>query len=203
MHSVFKSACGDGRRESARRRTLRRINDCARRLTDERGLDGFTMEDLAAAAGVSRRTLFNYFPGKLDAVLGQWPDLDDDAVATFRGGGPEHDLVSDLRTLVVPLLESDLVDRERLTEGHRVLRSEPRLLAALQGRYEELSAQIVEHIAAREGPSFQTQRARVAVSLLTALFDSAWEDAIEDPLERPVLTHFDHALTTARSLLGS
>ncbi|HKJ12911.1 MAG TPA: TetR family transcriptional regulator [Ornithinimicrobium sp.] len=200
---MFKSARCSNKRERERHVTLQRINGCARGLTEERGLDGFTMEDLAAAAGVSRRTLFNYFPGKLDAVLGPWPELDPDAVATFRAGGPEHDLVSDLRTLVVPLLESDLAARDRLAEGHRVLRSEPRLLAALQGRYEQLSAEVVRHIAAREGPAFQAQRARVAVNLLAAIFDSAWQDAIEDPHERPVLIHFDRALTTARSLLGS
>lgn len=39
-------------------------------LTLERGLAGFTMQELADAAGVSRSTLFNYFPGKVDAVLG-------------------------------------------------------------------------------------------------------------------------------------
>jgi len=191
------------KRERARRLTLQRINDAARQLTQDRGLDGFTMEDLATSSGVSRRTLFNYFPGKLDAVLGRWPDLDPESLATFRAGGPEHDLVSDLRTLVVPLLESDLAGREQLAQGHRVLRSEPRLMAALQGRYEQLSAEIVTHIAAREGSAFEAQRAQVAVNLLAALFDSAWKDAIDDPLARPVLVHFDHALATARSLLGS
>ena len=39
-------------------------------LTQGRGLDGWTMEDLAGAAEVSRRTLFNYFSSKVDAVLG-------------------------------------------------------------------------------------------------------------------------------------
>ena len=193
--------CGR-KRDRLRQATLQHINDCARRLTQDRGLDGFTMEDLAAAAGVSRRTLFNYFPGKHDAVLGQWPDLNAESVAAFRAGGPDRDLVADLRTLVVPLLESDLTERERLAQGHQVLRREPRLMAALQSRYEHLSAELVGHIAAREGPAFQGQRARVAVNLLAALFDSAWQDAIEDPLERPVLVHFDHALATARSLLG-
>ena len=36
----------------------------------EHGLDGFTMEQLAERVGVSRRTLFYYFPAKDDAVLG-------------------------------------------------------------------------------------------------------------------------------------
>ena len=71
LHFVSESATG--LRELKKVETTRRITLCAQRLTDERGLDGFTMDDLAEAAEVSRRTLFNYFPGKVDAVLGAAP----------------------------------------------------------------------------------------------------------------------------------
>ena len=84
MHSVAESATGrSGRRLS----TTLRIARCARRLAADRGLDGFTMEELAQEAGVSRRTLFNYFPGKVDAVLGPMPEPADEALDLFREGG--------------------------------------------------------------------------------------------------------------------
>ena len=54
---------------------------------------------LAEAAGVSRRTLFNYFPGKLDAVLGDSPELSDQVLARFRARGAGSNLVNDLREL--------------------------------------------------------------------------------------------------------
>ena len=69
LHCVRQSATT---RAGRRRATAYRISVCARSLTEQHGLDGFTMEDLAEAAGVSRRTLFNYFPGKVDAVLGKY-----------------------------------------------------------------------------------------------------------------------------------
>ena len=72
MHSVDESAEKRSRADR-RQRMLHRITLTAQRLTDERGLDGFTMDDLAEAVDVSRRTLFNYFPGKVDAVLGPDP----------------------------------------------------------------------------------------------------------------------------------
>src|SRR5262245_7061502 len=75
LHFVTHSASED--RKSS---TARRITVCAQRLTDERGFDGFTMDDLAEAAGLSRRTLFNYFPSKADAVLGAGPELDDEFI---------------------------------------------------------------------------------------------------------------------------
>src|SRR5262245_25184889 len=91
LHFVTHSANED--RKSS---TARRITVFAQRLTDERGFDGFTMDDLAGAAGLSRRTLFNYFPSKADAVLGAGPELDDEFIQEFRVGGPTGDLVEDL-----------------------------------------------------------------------------------------------------------
>ena len=56
--------------QEKKERTRLTIQRKAIDLTLERGLAGFTMQELADAAGVSRSTLFNYFPGKVDAVLG-------------------------------------------------------------------------------------------------------------------------------------
>lgn len=197
MHYVIQSAT------DRRVLTTDRITLSAQRLTDERGLDGFTMDDLAEAAQVSRRTLFNYFPGKVDAILGVFPALDPDAVAVFRTGGPDHDLVHDLRTLVLPLLQTGLMEREALTRGRRIMLANPRLIARAHECYLDISAQIVEHIGVREGPRFVSLRARVAVSVLAALFDSALAEYLDDPDERPIDVHFDESLRTARSLLGA
>ncbi|WP_139982619.1 TetR/AcrR family transcriptional regulator [Nocardioides litoris] len=186
--------------------TSQRITLCALRLADERGLDGFTMDELAEAAEVSRRTLFNYFPGKLDAVLGEWPALADDDVERFRSGGPHGDLLADLRVLVMPLLGDDEVDRELLVATRRVLRANPRLLGSVHQRYEDLSTEVVGHITARDTArdgSLGKSGAKVAVTLLAALFDAALDSFIDDPRDRAFTHHFDQSLHTARSLLGA
>lgn len=197
MHYVIKSATG------RRVLTTDRITLCAQKLTDECGLDGFTMEDLAAAAQVSRRTLFNYFPSKIDAVLGIFPALDAEAAAVFCAGGPQQDLVQDLRTLVLPLLRTEMLEREVLARGRRIMLANPRLIARAHECYTDVSAQIVTHIATREGPTFAALRARVAVSVLAALFDSALEEYLVDDDERSIAFHFDESLRTARSLFGA
>lgn len=68
MHSMSESA--DSLREQRRRETTRALTDAARRLTSERGFAGFTVEELCAEVGVSRRTFFNYFESKENAVFG-------------------------------------------------------------------------------------------------------------------------------------
>ena len=128
--------------------------------------------------------------------------LDEDAVAVFRDGGPDHDLLRDLRTLVLPLFETKAIDREVLQRRRRILIANPRLIVAVHEFYEKLSAEVVGHIAVREGPAFAARRAQVAVKLLAALFDSALESFLGDTRNRTITFHFDECLRTARSLLG-
>jgi len=55
--------------ERRRRRTQRALQDAAIALAGRRGLARVTGEDIAAAAGVSRRTFFNHFPTKAAALF--------------------------------------------------------------------------------------------------------------------------------------
>src|SRR5215470_16543652 len=55
-----------GLRERKKAATRRAISSTATRLFLERGFDRVTMADVAAAAGVSVNTIFNYFSTKED-----------------------------------------------------------------------------------------------------------------------------------------
>ena len=189
-------------RAERRQATAHRITVCAQTLTEARGLDGFTMDDLAAEVGVSRRTLFNYFPGKHDAVLGVPPELSEESLAQFRSRGAGSNLVNDLRDLASELLNATELSREDVARGRRILLANPRLLAAAHDRFLTMSGRMVEEIRAREGAAFDGRRAQVAVRLLAALFDAALENFLADPHERPLTDAYDDALHAARQLLG-
>jgi AcrR family transcriptional regulator len=199
MHFMGESAIG--LREQKRWETSHRITVCAQQLTDAHGLDGFTMDELADAAEVSRRTLFNYFPSKLDAVLGAIPELPPAALETFHAGGPHGSLVEDLGTLAKALLAVKEPDREAVVLSQRVLSSSPRVLAAAHQRFEQITDDFVALILEREGPDFDLDRARLAVRILGALFHSALTTFIAGD-ERPVDELFDRYLNETRSLFG-
>jgi AcrR family transcriptional regulator len=70
-----------GRRELNRRATHEAISAAALRLAREHGSGGFTVDALADAAGISRRTFFNYFPSIEAAVTQPVEDFLDRAFA--------------------------------------------------------------------------------------------------------------------------
>lgn len=200
MHYMSESAT---LRERRRLETERRITVCAQRLTDRHGLDGFTLDDLAGDAEVSRRTLFNYFPSKIDAVLGNPPDLPPSVLATFQAGGPHGHLVDDLGELAAVILTSKALTREEMERGRRIVMSTPRLIMAVHERFEQLVGEFVELILAREGREFGADRARLLIRLLVAIFDGCMTpDAEGVDAELPLADVFTEKLRMARDLLA-
>jgi AcrR family transcriptional regulator len=75
-----------GLRERKKLRTRRAIAGAALRLFHERGYEETTISDIAAAADVSPRTFFSYFPSKDDVVFAEM----DERLAEVRAGLAER-----------------------------------------------------------------------------------------------------------------
>jgi AcrR family transcriptional regulator len=198
MHFMGESAIS--LREQKRWDTSLRITRCAQQLTDAHGIDGFTMEELAEAAEVSRRTLFNYFPSKTDAVLGELPEIPEAAVEAFRAGGPHGNLVEDLTELAHLVLAVKQPDRESIDLGRRVFTRDPRMLAAAHQRFELVSEEFAALVLEREGDGFEPFRARLLLRLVLTLFDSALEAFAQEDESRTLVDVFDEHLGAARAL---
>lgn len=188
------------RRATKRHQTERRLQQCAVGLTLDKGFDGWTMDDLAAAADVSRRTVFNYFDTKADVVLGPLPELDDAKVRAFVAGGPTGRLLDDVLALADDVLIENS-DPEVVAASRAAILGDPRLIALVHERFELLSAGFVEHVRSREGESFSAAKARLIGRLVALVFDSAMERVEAGP-GRPFHDHFDEALADARDLLS-
>ncbi|SKB06904.1 transcriptional regulator, TetR family [Aeromicrobium choanae] len=197
MHSMAQSASS-----TRRERTLAAIVRCARQLTDQCGLDGFTMEELAEASGVSRRTLFNYVPGKLDAVLGPDERPDETIVSTFLSGGPTGDLLVDVKELVRASLEADVPDPAELDVLRRTLRQDTRLMEAVHERFVDRARMLSEAIAHREGKAVDPLEVRLIGNLILTWCDTALDESLADP-SQTMAHHFDRVFTATSALFGT
>lgn len=196
MHFMVKSAI-----EERRERTSRTITTCAQQLADERGLDGFTMDELAVRAGVSRRTLFNYVPGKVDAVLGPEREPDPGHLETFVAGGPTGHLMRDLRDLVVTVLEAKdgeatVADIARI---RRLIAADPRLLKSAHDRFVKVSHVLADAIVQREAGRVDEEAARIAARLIIGLFDTTLDALVADP-DTSAAEHYARVFDTVVAL---
>jgi AcrR family transcriptional regulator len=90
-----------GLRESKKLRTRQEIAEQAMTLFAQRGFDRVTVADVAQAAGVSEKTVFNYFPTKEDLFFDEIPKREAALVATIRGREPGESILAALRRLQV------------------------------------------------------------------------------------------------------
>ncbi|MDZ5619294.1 TetR/AcrR family transcriptional regulator [Nocardioides bizhenqiangii] len=186
--------------EARRVETTRRLEWCALELTRDKGLDGWTMDDLAAAAGVSRRTVFNYFDGKADVVLGPDHELPDETVAVFVAGGPTGRLFDDLVHIAGEALQEKGTDLELVHLRRNVMRRDPRVIAIAHERFEARTEMAIDLILQREGEEYGATRARLLVQLLITIVDSVL-DRSEPDLNRPLPDLITDAVRDARAVL--
>lgn len=162
------------------------IQEHACRLVIERGFNGFTMDDLAAAVGVSRRTLFNDIADKAGAVLGPPPDLSDfPAVIVFTDRGPTGRLYPDLIETIVAIIaaaeESDphADERDRLLD--EAMAVDPKVFHLVTERFHLMTETLADGICRREGWPPADLRARTLAASVLSLIRITMDEHRADP----------------------
>ncbi len=85
------------------------------RLCGERGFDAVTVEEVAEAAGVSRKTVFNHFPSKEDLVFRAGGERRAALVAAIRDRPAGTSLVAPFRELTAAWLDRIEADPVEVT----------------------------------------------------------------------------------------
>jgi AcrR family transcriptional regulator len=175
-----------------RRRRLVRA-DLARvaiALFAERGFDAVTVDDIAAAAGISGRTFFRYFATKDEVVLDYERLLQERLVAALDERPASEGPVTALRVAYVVTSHVPPEDRARVVQIGRILDAAPGLRALAHGARADVAPPLVERIAARMGVDPATDPApRIVVAAMTAVAAGEWRAWVEsggggDPAER-------------------
>jgi AcrR family transcriptional regulator len=118
--AALSGAPGSSGQQRRRRRTQRALQEAAITLTGRHGLTGVTVDDIAAAAGVSRRTFFNHFPTKAAALFD--PDPSDagrlaQLLAAASGSADPWQALQSACVSFVAGHENVIVVRRRLIEA--------------------------------------------------------------------------------------
>ncbi|MFI9813767.1 TetR/AcrR family transcriptional regulator [Saccharothrix variisporea] len=90
-------------RERKKAETRQRIADVGTALFVARGFDNVTIAEVADAAGVSKVTVFNYFPRKEDIFFDRVPEAKALLTDALRDRAPDETPVAALRRLFVRL----------------------------------------------------------------------------------------------------
>ncbi len=200
MHFVVDSAVSS--REQRTRETERALRRRARELTAQRGLGGFTVEELCADVHVSRRTFFNYYASKENAVLGfsMRSDTTDAEAAFVESRG---DLLDDLATLLIARSEARDMDLTEIRSVRAALDKSPELHRTFIAHISEAQRADRVLIARRQGWPEDDVRAAVAVELVGTLIRPCVDEFLERDATVPFVDLFRSRMAVARSLLDS
>jgi AcrR family transcriptional regulator len=136
-------------RERTRQIAQTELTSVAQDLFLEQGYDDTTVDQIAAAAGMSRRTFFRYFASKDDLVIGKY-DLFADRMADALDARPDDEPVwESLRRVFDIALDyvEDSHQRARNDAMEAIVRRTPQLTA----RYLEKMQRVQEFLIGRVG----------------------------------------------------
>ncbi len=85
-----------GLRERKKQQTRKAISDTATDLFARRGFDHVTVAEVADAAGVSQKTVFNYFGSKEDLLFDEVPEFEASLVEAVRNRKPGETVLTAL-----------------------------------------------------------------------------------------------------------
>jgi AcrR family transcriptional regulator len=163
-----------GLRARKKQRVHERLVRVAFDLFVERGFDATTVDDIAAAAEISRRTFFRYFRAKEDVVIAWIDGFCDRVIPALRERPVNEDALESLRHAYVAATRYYEADRPHFLAVERVMAETPALHAAKRMRLELVVADITDELARRlRADARRDLRPRVLASTATAIMSAS------------------------------
>ena len=144
------------------------------------GFDATTVEDIASACGIGRRTFFRYYPSKNDVVWGQFAEglalMRAELAATSERDSIAHSLTNAI--VAFNFVPSEYVAQHR--ERMNLILHVPTLQAHSTLRYAEWRTVIAEYVAVRIGVSSHAQIPQLVSHVVLAACITAYEQWLQD-----------------------
>ena len=144
-----------GLRERKKQQTREAIAEAARALFVERGFEAVRVAEIARAADVSEKTVFNYFPTKEDLVFWRLEAFEEEILGALRERAPGEPALAAFRRFVLTprglIDEDDPAARERLLGITRMITSSRALVAREQQVFERFTGSLARMLAEETG----------------------------------------------------
>jgi AcrR family transcriptional regulator len=168
MPLVERDTATPGLRERKKQQTRERIADAALKLFAERGYDETTLDEIADAADVSRRTIFAYYDSKEEILLcGEVDFLA--RIKQMLDERPEGTTTVDAMRTFISTLEP--ADDAAIVRKDLILRT-PSLQTKIRARHSELEPMLAESIAKDLDARPDDIRTTLVAASMTAAFTS-------------------------------
>jgi AcrR family transcriptional regulator len=167
-----------GLREDKKQRTRREIADTAMRLFAKRGFDHVTVAEVAEAADVSEKTVFNYFPTKEDLFYDEVPAREEALRQAIRGRRAGESILASLRRLQSS--ECPRMCSPGFAVFARIIEESPALQAKELEVMARFSAALAETI--QEELGVDERDARIAAGLLVSVHRQLFRTARKQAL---------------------
>ena len=160
--------------------TRARVERAALDLFTLRGFESVTTDEVADAAGISRRTFFRYYATKADAVWGDFSGHVARLEDRLSASDPAQPVLASVCAAYVEV--NDYADAELplLRERMQLILTEPALLAHSQLRFAEVDRVVARHVAARTGASPADLVPRLVAATTRAAATTAFEVWLAD-----------------------
>ena len=176
--------------KSRKRQVVRdALSAAALELFLKHGFEAVTVEEIAQAAGLSRRTFFRYYKSKEDVMV-EHLDRDGERLLTELAARPldEPPLLA-IRNALIPAIEYGLQEPDLVRDATRLLRETNALRRALMERRNRLEERIAALMIQRLGTTGEDNTPMLLAFLTRALSDTAfnaWYDHETDDIPRLV-----------------
>lgn len=188
-------------RNRTRRLAQMELTTVAQELFLERGYENTTVDHIAAAAGMSKRTFFRYFPSKDDLVIGKY-DLFGDRMAEALDARPADEPVWDSLRRVFDITLDYVQDADQRTRNdamERIVQSTPQLNARYLDKMQRIQQLLIGRVAARLPDSSSASsdpRAAAIVGAAFACMQAARTAWMASDRSRPYADYLDTAMAT-------
>jgi AcrR family transcriptional regulator len=186
-----------GLRERTRRAVRAELADIALRLFAAQGFDQTTVDEIAQAAGLTKRSFFRYFPAKEDAVFGGVDVTGEQVVDDIRARPGDEDPWHSLHQ-VLRRWQQQIHASEQALASLRLIESTPSLRARLHEKRAHWRQQVSDALRQRPGGGLDMFTADLLTNAATAALDTVSGEWLRSGGNADLAVLLDRAFTLIR-----